>query len=172
MVKRLAALLPVMVLLGLCFAPSAFAESSESLESCKDACKVMLTFKNGTAQKVQVAVLYRGFDTPDDRKVGWYIIDAGASRAITLPVHPKLTMEGTGYYAQSQPGPGQKTIYWRGDFKKYSVPDVKFNAPPDENLPGGKQVGFRKIELSHPREDTHATAVINLNERTAADSAQ
>ena len=130
-----------------------------------DSSGVRLTFKNTTTQNVLVAIIYAGFDMGDDRKVGWYAVDSGATRTVALPdkIHPSLTMEGTGYYAKSQPRPGQKTLYWSGDFKKLSVTSQRFNAPQHEELKNGWAAGFRRIKLVRKNSDL-ATATITLKE--------
>ncbi len=162
---RWSAVLAVLSLCGLIMYAAA-VQSVQASDADGPDRRVRLTFNNRTSQKVLVAISYVGFDTANDRKVGWYAIAPGKSKKIVLPkeIDVTFTLDGTGYYAKSVPGPGQKKLQWTGKFMKLSVGRKRFNCQREETIKDGWTVGFRKIKLKRADEYSGASATINLKE--------
>ena len=125
--------------------------------------KIKVTVNNKRSHRVAVAFCWDGFDMHDDRRSGWYIVQPGQSRVVTLKnAVYALTSQGFGYYAQGR-HKGKKVV-WKGNFRSVIIhPSKKFSGHPDAPIQGGIKVGFRKLKLrctSDNRMDGAATLTL------------
>ena len=122
--------------------------------------EIRITIKNNRSHNISFAFCWNGFDSPDDRRSGWYNVKAGETRTITFKdaIAP-LTMDGFGYYAE---GGGS---VWRGDMRQVIIhPKKSFGGHPNGSVQGGKKVGFRKISLKKVGDaNTDAVATLTFN---------
>lgn len=126
---------------------------------------VKITLNNNRSQTISVAFCWSGFDSPDDRRIGWYQVKPGESRVITLnSAVSSLTMEGFGFYA-NEPVANGKRVVWSGDLRRVIIdPKNAFAGHPEDPAPGGVEVGFRKVKLKEVGDrNTDAVATLNFN---------
>jgi hypothetical protein len=133
--------------------------------SAKADAEVKITIKNNRSHNLSLAFRWAGFDTPDDKRSGWYTVKAGESRTITFEdAVYALTAEDFGYYATG----GGKV--WQGsadDERPHPViihPKKKFSGHPEDPISGGKKVYFRHVSLKETdgsRENGSATLTFN-----------
>lgn len=98
-----------------------------------------LTFKNQTDRKVSVAVYMYLSDTWTK---GWYNVDPGKSRTITLDTHGPGVANDTGYYAVAG-----KSV-WKGNWRDGRIhPKKAFELHEDDEMDGAIEVGFRQLKL-------------------------
>jgi hypothetical protein len=126
---------------------------------------VTITIQNNRDHNLSLAFRWAGFDTPDDRRIGWYNVKAGESKTFTFKdAEYALTAQDFGYYATG----GGKV--WKGkadDERPLPViihPKQAFKGSPDDPIDGGRKVYFRHIKLketSDDRENGSATLTFN-----------
>jgi hypothetical protein len=110
--------------------------------------EIKVTIKNNRSHSMSFAFCWAGFDTPDDRRSGWYNVNAGETRTITLKdAVYALTAQGFGYYAKGGGG------VWSGrtnDERRLVIihPTSAFSGHPDNPISGGERVYFRYIKLT------------------------
>ncbi|MDI9370722.1 MAG: hypothetical protein QM446_07380 [Synergistota bacterium] len=109
---------------------------------------VNVTIINNRPHKLFVAFCWAGFDSVDDRRIGWYPVEPGQSRAINLgSAVSSLTMNEFGFYAMGTMNNGKK-ISWSGDLREVVIdPKNSFDGHPDDPIRGGQTVGFRQLKL-------------------------
>jgi uncharacterized membrane protein len=112
--------------------------------------KMKFTINNKTARKVHVAVAFN----PGASVIikGWYGVDAGKSKTITLD-----NFNGTdwfGFYAKNVPNKGEKRKVWTDSRNKFPVHPTKpftnsiaQGGGLDSILYGSVNVGFRKLNF-------------------------
>ena len=125
---------------------------------------VKITLNNNRSHSISVAFCWDGFDIPDDQRKGWYVVQPGESREINLgSAVASLTMDGFGFYAKGTLKNGKK-IVWAGDLKQVIIhPSKAFGGHPEDNIPGGVTVGFRKVNLKKVGDqNTDAVATITF----------
>jgi hypothetical protein len=127
--------------------------------------EVKITIKNNRSHNLSLAFRWAGFDSPDDRRSGWYGVKAGESRTITFKdAVYALTAQDFGYYAT---GGGKVWAGKSNDERPLAViihPKSKFGGHPDDSIDGGKKVYFRHISLKQTddsRENGNATLTFN-----------
>jgi len=110
---------------------------------------VTITVINNLPHTMSLAFCWAGFDDPDDGKRGWFNVETGQTRVITLgEVSYRLSSESFGYYAQ-----GGQTA-WGGNLRQVVIdPKKAFRGHPDDPIEGGITVGFRKVNLKDGDED-------------------
>gem|GEM_PF-2111314 len=119
---------------------------------------INITLNNNRSHSISFAFCWSGFDSEDDRRMGWFNVNAGESTTVTLPAHPALTRDTFGYYAQG----GGYT--WAGDMRQVIIdPQNVFDGHPDDPIAGGKKVGFRKVNVNE-----NGTATLTFNESAGA----
>ena len=126
---------------------------------------VKVTLNNNRSHKVFVAFCWLGFDYKDDRRIGWYPVEAGQSRVINLgEAVSSLTKSGFGFYAMGTMKNGKK-VYWSGDMKNVIIhPSKPFDGHPDAPIKGGIEVGFRQMKLRKVGDNnTDAVGTLNFN---------
>lgn len=126
---------------------------------------IKITVKNNRNHTLTLAFRWAGFDSPDDRRSGWYSVKAGESKTITLKKATyALTAQDFGYYATG----GGKV--WKGSakdkrpLKTVIHPKKAFSGHPEDPINGGVTVYFRHIKLKetgNTREDGSATLTFN-----------
>ena len=126
---------------------------------------VKITIQNNRDHNLSLAFRWAGFDTPDDRRSGWYTVKSGESKTFNFEdAVYALTEQDFGFYATG----GGKT--WRGspeDERPLPViihPKQAFQGGPDDPVDGGKKVFFRHINLKetgNDRKDGSATLTFN-----------
>jgi len=149
---RFAALAVSLAAFAVCFAPRSEAA-------------VKVTIKNNRPHNMSFAFCWAGFDSPDNRRSGWYSVKAGETRTITFKdTVYALTAQEFGYYAT---GGGSVWAGKPSDERPLEViihPKDKFGGHPDDPISGGKKVYFRHINLKETgdtREDGTATLTFN-----------
>ena len=96
-------------------------------------------------------------------KKGWYKVEPGKSRTLTIPGIKYLF--DVGYYAKSSAAKGQKELIWQGTSKEYALagdihPTKAFDT--DEcSIDGGMEVRFRRVKLKES--GGLFTATLNLS---------
>ena len=126
---------------------------------------IKITLNNNRSHKIFVAFCWAGFDYDDDRRIGWYPVEAGQSREINLgSAISSLTMDEFGFYAMGTRENGKK-VYWSGDLKNVMInPSKSFDGHPDTPINGGVEVGFRQMKLRKVGDNnTDAVGTLNFN---------
>jgi len=124
---------------------------------------VSITIRNNRSHDMSFAFRWSGFDSPQDRRAGWYVVRAGQSRTLTFnSAVYALTSTDFGYYAT---GGGS---VWRGTAENGLPvtihPRNAFEGHPNGRIEGGQRVFFRRINLTEVgdrREDGRATLTFN-----------
>jgi hypothetical protein len=109
------------------------------------------------------AFCWAGFDTPDDRRSGWYIVNAGATRTITLKdAVYALTAQEFGYYAK---GGGSAWSGRANEGRRLVIihPTNAFSGHPDNPIAGGERVYFRYIKLTAAANRENGSATLTFN---------
>ena len=130
---------------------------------------VKVTVRNNRSHNLSIAFRWDGFDGSESGNKGWFTVNAGQSRTITLDdAVASLTMEKFGYYAT---GGGSA---WRGNNETgiggWIHPRNAFDITTDvdgkvENAVSGmEQVLFRRVNLSKTGDrNMDATATLTFN---------
>ena len=124
-----------------------------------------ITVKNNRDHNLSLAFRWAGFDLPDDRRSGWYIVPSGESKTFTFKdAYYPMTAEGFGYYATG----GEKVWAGKSGDEHMAViihPKNKFSGHPDDPISGGKKVVFRRVALKETDDGTreNATATLTFN---------
>jgi uncharacterized membrane protein len=131
-----------------------------SIATARAEAKIKVTVNNKTSQKILIAFGYDLFD-PYETK-GWYGVEAGKSRIITVDTASSLTRHELAWYANS----ANKKLIWKGDRKEWVHPTKPFEyeyfpgEKPDED--GAVQVGFRIAKIKDSGDNENGTVTINL----------
>ena len=114
--------------------------------------KIKVTLKNERSHPVAVAFCWAGFDYGDERRAGWFTVQPGKSRVVTLDAVYGLTAQDFGFYADGRHR-GEKVV-WSGKFRRVIIhPTKKFSGHPDDPIQGGIKVGFRQLKLRETSDD-------------------
>jgi hypothetical protein len=124
--------------------------------------RVIIAVNNTTNSKVYLAFCWMGFDSPLDRRSGWYEAPAGEITTLTFEdAVYALTTGSFGYYAEG----GGKV--WEGkssdDIGVIIHPTKSFKGHPEDKISGGKKVYFKRLSLKetgNTREDGTGTIVL------------
>jgi hypothetical protein len=109
--------------------------------------KVTITVENNRDHNLYLAFRWLGFDSPDDRRAGWYKVAPGATRTITFDIEYTLTAGGFGYFAEGL-GKGKYIGGTKSDGMGVIIHTTKsFGGHPEDPIPGGKKVWFKPLEL-------------------------
>jgi uncharacterized membrane protein len=122
--------------------------------------KIKVTVNNKTSQKIFIAFGYDLLD-PYETK-GWFGVEAGKSRVITVDTASSLTQFKLAWHAKS----ANNKLVWKGERKEWVHPTKPFEYEyfpgerPDED--GAVQVGFRIAKIKDSDDRENGTATINL----------
>jgi uncharacterized membrane protein len=122
--------------------------------------RVTIGVQNTTKDKVYLAFRWSGFDMPDDRRQGWFVVQAGKFEAFTFEdVVYGLTADDFGYYAEG----GGKVWAGKSSDKHMGViihSTKSFKGHPDAPISGGKKVYFKRLSLKQLGDTEHAMGTI------------
>ena len=115
---------------------------------------VKITVQNNRGHSLSFAFCWAGFDKPDDRRIGWYNVNAGESKTFTFnDAQYALTAQDFGYYAMG----GGKVWTGKADDER-PLPVIihlkrAFKGNPEDPIDGGRKVYFRHIKLKETSDD-------------------
>ena len=115
---------------------------------------VKITVQNNRSHSLSFAFCWAGFDKPDDRRIGWYTVNAGESKTFTFnDAQYALTAQDFGYYAMG----GGKVWTGKADDER-PLPVIihlkrAFKGNPEDPIDGGRKVYFRHIKLKETSDD-------------------
>jgi uncharacterized membrane protein len=123
--------------------------------------KIKVTVNNKTSQKAFIAFGYGTFDGYGTK--GWYSVEAGKSKTITVDAVSSLSRHELYWYAHSE----GKNLIWEGDRKEWLHPtkafEYEYNDRDDGPEEGGAaQAGFRTAKIKDSGDNENGTAAINL----------
>jgi uncharacterized membrane protein len=124
--------------------------------------EIKVTFVNKTDRTVSVAT---GVEDAALGTTGWYIIQPGKSRTVTVANRSAgLTeYEMFGYYAMGKKK-GAKTVYWRGDWREGYIHPTKSFEDVYDGGDGFQTVRFRLISTGGWKiNGDNATKTVNLS---------
>ncbi len=108
--------------------------------SCAEAKRVVVTLSNQTGKPIFMAFAREGYG--DDKSTrGWYKLDDWELKEIRLPYEYDADDY---YYFYAFSG---KTVWTGKDFTGWIHPKDAFKSEMGRRVPGGKQVGFRRLKV-------------------------